>query len=69
MQYKARTERILRLPIPLEAATNAEEVAAFEKRKLEAEKAGLSFKEDPVYLKIGIDVSCINTIPSTYAIK
>ncbi|KAM7533692.1 hypothetical protein Aperf_G00000119625 [Anoplocephala perfoliata] len=59
VQYKTRTERILRLPIPLEAASNVEEVAAFEQRKLEAEKAGLSFNEDPVYLKIGID-ACIS---------
>nr|CDS26082.1 ubiquitin carboxyl terminal hydrolase 5 [Hymenolepis microstoma] len=60
VQYKEHVEQILRLPIPLEAATNVEEVAAFESRKHEAEKAGASFKEDPVYLKIGID-ACISS--------
>ncbi|VUZ55985.1 unnamed protein product [Hymenolepis diminuta] len=60
VQYKNLTERILCLPIPLEAATNVEEVAAFENRKLEAEKAGVAFNEDPVYTKIGID-ACISS--------
>ncbi|VDK20723.1 unnamed protein product [Taenia asiatica] len=54
VQYKERMETILCLPIPLEAATNTDEVAAYEKRKSEAEKTKTPFKEDPVYLKIGI---------------
>ena len=57
VQYKERMEKMLCLPIPLEAATNREEVAAYEKRKREAEEAKVPFKEEPVYLKIGIDVS------------
>lgn len=59
VQYKERIERILCLPIPLEAATNAKEVEAYEKRKRDAEEAKIPFKEDPVYLKIGIDVGIV----------
>ncbi len=47
---------MLCLPIPLEAATNREEFAAFEKRKQEATEAKQQFKEDPVYLKVNLEV-------------
>ncbi|CDI97191.1 ubiquitin carboxyl terminal hydrolase 5 [Echinococcus multilocularis] len=60
VQYKERVETILCLPIPLEAATNRAEVNAYEKRRSEAEKTKAPFKEDPVYLKIGID-ACLSS--------
>ncbi|VDM35633.1 unnamed protein product [Hydatigera taeniaeformis] len=57
VQYKERMETILCLPIPLESATNRDEFDAYEKRKSEAEKTKTPFKEDPVYLKIGIEAT------------
>ncbi|KAL5104264.1 Ubiquitin carboxyl-terminal hydrolase 5 [Taenia crassiceps] len=68
VQYKERMETILCLPIPLEAATNTDEVAAYEKRKSEAEKTKTPFKEDPVYLKIGID-ACLSAWAAQEAVR
>ncbi len=54
---------MLCLPIPLEAATNREEFAAFEKRKQEATEAKQQFKEDPVYLKVNLEVRFVDKAP------
>ena len=40
VRYSYRVEYCLPLPIPLEAAVNKEEVAAYEKKKAEVEKEG-----------------------------
>ncbi|KAL5961626.1 Ubiquitin carboxyl-terminal hydrolase 5 [Taenia solium] len=60
VRKKERMETIVCLLIALEAATSTDEVAAYEKRKSEAEKKKKTpLKEDPVYLKIGID-ACLS---------
>jgi ubiquitin carboxyl-terminal hydrolase 5/13 len=40
VKYTARSDNVLSLPIPLEKATNQEEVADYERRKAEKEAAG-----------------------------
>lgn len=47
---------MLCLSTPLEAASNREEVAAFEKRKQQAADDKIPFKEEPVYLKVSLEV-------------
>ncbi|VDD79527.1 unnamed protein product [Mesocestoides corti] len=59
VQYKERLETILRLPIPLEAATNIDEVALYEERKRQAEVAKQTFKEDQVYLKVSLEACLV----------
>ncbi|XP_034242977.1 ubiquitin carboxyl-terminal hydrolase 5 [Thrips palmi] len=48
VQYQHRAEYSLPLPIPLEAATNKEEVAAYEKSKKDAEEKGVKLDNVPI---------------------
>ncbi|KAE8747199.1 hypothetical protein FOCC_FOCC006066 [Frankliniella occidentalis] len=48
VQYQHRAEYSLPLPIPLEAATNKEEVEAYEKSKKEAEEKGIKLDNVPI---------------------
>lgn len=56
VRYKSRVEDYVPLPIPVEAATNKDEVEAFKKKKAEIEAAGERVKEEEkVRPKINFD--------------
>lgn len=70
VKYVYSTQYILRLPIPLEQATNKDEVASYELKKKEAEARGSRI--DPVRARIPMDI-CLKafaapkTVPDFYS--
>ncbi|XP_076049156.1 ubiquitin specific protease 5 [Oratosquilla oratoria] len=63
VKYQTREEKYLPLPVPMEAATNREEVEAYEARKAQAEANKETFTEDLVRAKIPFD-ACMTTFAS-----
>ncbi len=61
VKYKTRVEDLIPFPIPMEAATNKEEVAAYEKKKEEATdaKGGIKLPDEQVVLPKIPFVACV----------
>lgn len=69
VKYTYRSDTILGLTIPLEAAVNKEEVAAYEARKVEAESQGKRLEPDSLVRPRIKFFSCLETLTQTEVIE